>query len=164
MNEIFLFSLFLVLAIALVVFALLVVKQKSLVYSALSLGLLGMVNAGIFAMLGYTFIALFHLAVYIGAAVIFILFAVTMFREAPEIELSTKILALIAIPLIALALIYIYLPFSDISFTTKYFTYRGLSLLFIEKYSFPLIVTALALVTTLIEAITLARKEVEEVA
>ena len=162
MNEIILLSSFSVLAIALVVFATLVVGQRSLVYSALSLGLLGMANAGLFAFLGYTLIAVFHLAVYIGAAVIFILFSVTMFRDIPDVEVSSKILAAITIPLISLILIYIYLPHFNAPLASQDFKYQELSSLFVGRYWFPLIVTGLALVTTLIEGITLARMEVEE--
>lgn len=162
MNELILIGSFSLLAASLVVFAILVVKAKSLVYAALSLGFLGMANAGIFVLLGYLFIALFHLAVYIGAAVIFILFSATLFKEVPDVELPTKVLAIIVIPLIVLVLIFVYLPFNNIEFVMRYFTYKGLSTLFVEKYWFPLIVTALALVTTLIEAVTLARKEVKE--
>lgn len=162
MNELILLISFSILGIALVVFAASVVGQRSLVYSALSLGLLGMANAGLFALLGYAFIAVFHLAVYIGAAVIFILFSVTMFREIPDIEVSTKILTVITVPLIALILIYIYLPYLNVTFKSQYFIYKEISLLFVTRYWFPLVITGLALVTTLIEGITLARMEVEE--
>ena len=111
------------LAIALIVFAVLVVGQKSLIYSAMSLGLLGMANAGLFAFLGYTLIAVFHLVVYIGAAVIFIMFSVTMFREVPDIEVSSKILKAITVPLIAIILIYIYSPYLNETFKLQYFAY-----------------------------------------
>jgi NADH:ubiquinone oxidoreductase subunit 6 (subunit J) len=162
MNEIILLSSFSALAIALVVFAAMVVGKKSLVYSALSLGLLGMANAGLFAFLGYTLIAVFHLAVYIGAAVIFTLFSVAMFRDIPDVEGSSKILAAITISFITLILIYIYLPHFNIPLASQDFKYQELSSLFVGRYWFPLIVTGLALVTTLIEGITLARMEVEE--
>lgn len=162
MNELILSTSFLILAIALIAFAASVVGHRSLVYSALSLGLLGMANAGLFALLGYAFIAVFHLAVYIGAAVIFILFSVTMFKEIPDIEVSTKILTIITVPLISLMLVYIYAPYLNVTFKSQYIVYKEISLLFVSKYWFPLVVTGLALVTTLIEGITLARMEVEE--
>ncbi len=85
-----------------------------------------------------------------------------MFRNIPDIEVSTKILAAITIPLIALILIYIYLPYFDKTFTSQYFQFKEISSLFAGRYWFPLVVTGLALVTTLIEGITLARREVEE--
>lgn len=162
MNELILLGAFSSLAIALIVFAVLVVGQKSLIYSAMSLGLLGMANAGLFAFLGYTLIAVFHLAVYIGAAVIFIMFSVTMFREVPDIEVSSKILAAITVPLITIILIYIYSPYLNETFKLQYFAYKEISSLFLTRYWFPLVITGLALVTTLIEGITLARMEVDE--
>lgn len=163
MNELIALGSFSLLALASVIFAFLVVEQKSLVYSALCLGLLGIVNAGLFALLGYLIIALFHLIVYVGAAVTFILFSVTMFKEVPDVETRMKALTLLMIPLVAIALFYIFRPYSNVAFAPKYFAYGEISSLFVKKYWFPLIVTALTLVTTLIEAITLARREEESV-
>lgn len=162
MNELILLSSFAALAISSVIFAAFVVWQKSLVYSALSLGFFGMINAGLFAFLGYTIIAVFHLSVYVGAAVIFILFSVTMFRDIPDIEVPVKIIAALTIALTFLILAYIFLPYFHETFSSQYFSYQEISSLFVVRYWFPLLVTGLALVTTLIEGITLARMEVKE--
>ena len=153
---------FALLSISAIVFSFLVVEHKSLVYAAVCLGFLGITNAALFSMLGFTFIALFHLAVYVGAAVIFILFSVTMFKEAPTIERRIKVMALTVIPLIALSMVIVYLPYLHKPLSLHEASYRIFSELFIEKYWMPVIVTAIALVTTLIEAITLARRELEK--
>lgn len=61
--------------------ALLVVQSRSLVYSAAFLGFLGLANASIFALLGYGLVAIIHVVVYVGAAALFIVMAVTMMKE-----------------------------------------------------------------------------------
>jgi len=141
-----------------VVAAALVVWHKSIVYSAFFLSILGVGNAILFMMLGFPIIALFHLAVYVGAAVTFILFSVVMLKEAPVVELPTKTLAVIAAVVLALLLIKVFSVFTaEPSF---FLNYRDLTTLLVTKYWFALIIAAIALVTTLIEAITLARREV----
>jgi len=156
MIDIIVFAILGTLAIA---FSLLVVEHRSLVYGAISLGFLGIVNAALFALIGFTFIALFHLAVYVGAGVIFILFSVTMFREAPTVEIRVKRIALVIVTLIAISLAAIFWPYSNISVVAQSISYRELSKVFTEDYWFPFLVTTIALVTTLIEGITLARRE-----
>ena len=150
---------FLVLAAVSVLSAILVVEHKSLIYSALFLGILGMANAALFVLLGFSFVALFFVAVYIGAAVTFILFSVTMFQEAPKVERSVRIIALVSVILTAilLALVFVF-RFTD-GIQPVYISYRDLASLLTEKYSFALIIAALTLVTTLIEGITIARRE-----
>lgn len=157
MIDIIVFAILGTLAIA---FSLLVVEHRSLVYGAISLGFLGIVNAALFALIGFTFIALFHLAVYVGAGVIFILFSVTMFRMVPTVEIRVKRIALVIVTLIAISLAAIFWSYSNISVVAPIdFSYRELSEVFTRDYWFPFLVTAIALVTTLIEGITLARRE-----
>lgn len=141
-----------------IIAAALIVQHKSIVYSAFFLSVLGTGNAILFSLLGFPIIALFHLSVYVGAAVTFILFSVVMLKEAPVVEPPTKALAVIAAGLMALIIMKVFSAFSvEPSFLLNY---RDLTALLVTKYWFALIVAALALVTTLIEAITLARKEV----
>lgn len=152
---------FSILGISMVVFSILVVFHPSLVYGAISLGFLGMMNAGLFILLGFTFVGLFYLLVYVGAAVVFILFAVTMFRAVPSVEFRAKSLAVIIASLLALSLALVFWSYYGVSVSPQSFSLQDLSNMFVENYWFPLLVTALALVTTLIEGITLARREIE---
>lgn len=156
MIDLIVFSMLGTLTIA---FSILVVEHDSLVYGAVSLGFLGIVNAAMFSLLGFTFIALFHLTVYVGAGVIFILFSVTMFRGAPTVEPKVKMVALAIVPLMAISLAVIFWSYSSIPVAADGLSYTELSRTFTEQYWFPFLVTAVALVTTLIEGITLARKE-----
>jgi NADH-quinone oxidoreductase subunit J len=151
--------LFFFLAAVAVASAILVVEHKSLIYSALFLAILGIANAALFVLLGFGFIALFFTSVYIGAAVTFILFSVTMFEEAPKVETPVRIIALISVILVAVLLA---LGFG-LHFTSgvqpSYIGFRDLAALLTEKYGFALVIAALTLITTLIEAITIARRE-----
>lgn len=149
-------------SIALIVSSILVIKHKSIVYSAFFLSITGMSNAVLFALLGYPFISLFHLAVYVGAAVTFILFTVVMFREVGKVEASAVGLSLIASILIALALIRIFVEGWSSPLKVVSVSYVDMAIVMLRTYWFPVLIATIALVTTLIEAITLARREVEK--
>ncbi|MCC6029094.1 MAG: NADH-quinone oxidoreductase subunit J [Candidatus Korarchaeum sp.] len=136
----------------------LIVFHRSIVYSAFFLSMLGIANSILFTLLGFPIIALFHLVVYVGAAVTFILFSLVMMREAPTVEPGIRALAVASIVLMILVLSSILMvPIGRPSF---YLEFRGLTSLLIERYWLALLIATLALVTTLIEAITLARREV----
>ncbi len=136
-----------------------VIWHKSIVYAAFFLSMLGVGNAILMTLLGYPIIALFHLVVYVGAAVTFILFSVVMLREAPLVELKERYLAFIALALLIIILLYVFRGYMA-THTSSYVSYKEITALLVEKYWFALVIAAIALVTTLIEAITLARKEV----
>jgi len=55
-----------------------VVRGRDLVYSSAALALLGLFNAAMAAIMGYTIVAAFLVVVYVGAAVMFIIIAVSM--------------------------------------------------------------------------------------
>ena len=148
-------------SIALVVASALVIKHRSLVYAAFFLSIAGMANAVLFALLGYTFIALFHIAVYVGAAVTFILFSITMFKDVGPVEPRARGLAALSTILICLALIGLFYSGWNIPLEVKPIPYMEMASYFLTSYWFTIIVATIALVTTLIEAITLARREVE---
>ena len=154
--------LFIILAAASVASAILVVEHKSLTYSATFLALLGLSNAALFVLLGFTFIAVFFVSVYVGAAVTFILFSVTMFEEAPKVETPVRIIAFVSVALVAALLAAGFsLHFTGVAQLSPA-SFRELAALLTEKYGFALIIAALTLITTLIEAITIARKEEAE--
>ena len=75
--------------------AVLVVQSRSLVYSAAFLGFLGLANASLFALLGYGLVAIIHVLVYVGAAVLFIVLAVTMMKE-PARQYTNLLLGLLS--------------------------------------------------------------------
>ncbi|MEM3371792.1 MAG: NADH-quinone oxidoreductase subunit J [Candidatus Korarchaeum sp.] len=149
---------FLISAMLALISSLLVVFHRSIVYSAFFLSMVGIANALLFSLLGFPIIALFHLIVYVGAAVTFILFSLVMMREVPTVEPGLKVAALSSLVLAILVLSRIFLSVS--AQPSFYLEYRELTSILVERYWFALIVASFALVTTLIEAITLARREV----
>jgi NADH-quinone oxidoreductase subunit J len=151
--------LFVILAAVAVVSAILVVEHKSLTYSAVFLAILGIANAALFVLLGFGFLSLFFISVYVGAAVTFILFSVTMFDEAPKVETPVRIIALISVVLVAVLLGLGFGLHLTGGVAPSYNSFRDLSSLLTEKYGFALVIAALTLITTLIEGITIARRE-----
>jgi len=157
--ELIVFSAF---SISAIVFSLLVVEHKSLVYSALSLAFLGISNAALFALLGFDYIALFQISVYVGAAVMFILFSATLFREIPPTEVPMRAAAIGIAILVIAAIAAIFLPYNEVVLSPVSIPWDkegGLARTLVQSYWFPFLVVALALITTLIEGITLARRE-----
>ncbi|RDD53930.1 MAG: NADH-quinone oxidoreductase subunit J [Candidatus Korarchaeota archaeon NZ13-K] len=145
-------------AVLILISSLLVIIHRSIVYAAFFLSIVGIANSLLFSLLGFPIIALFHLIVYVGAAVTFILFSLVMMREVPTVEPGLKLVAFSSLLLAALVLSRIFLYVS--AQPSFYLDYRGLTSILVERYWFALVVASLALVTTLIEAITLARREV----
>lgn len=153
---------FMLLASIAVIAAFFVVEHKSIVYSAFFLGILGMANAALFTLIGYNFIALFFVSVYLGAAVSFIVFSASMFEEAPPVERPIRLITIISVIITAVILIGVFSQFFTGGIQPSYINYRDLAVLLTDKYGFALIIATLTLVTTLIEAITIARTEETE--
>ena len=118
-----------------------------------------MANAALFTLLGFSFLALFFVSVYVGAAVTFIIFSVSMFEEAPSVERPVRIVALLSAGVAAVILAGVFAMYLTGGIQASYISYKDLASLLTEKYGFALLIAALTLVTTLIEAITIARKE-----
>ncbi|MEM1525288.1 MAG: NADH-quinone oxidoreductase subunit J [Nitrososphaerales archaeon] len=153
---------FIIFAIIAILSSIIVIEHKSLVYAASFLAILGISNAVLFILLGYTLVALFHLAVYVGAAVTFILFSITMLKEAPLTDIPTRVLAMIFTIFILATFTIILINGVYVNIPTPSFivSYKALANALITKFWFPLLIASLALIVTLIEAITLARREV----
>ncbi len=140
--------------------AILVVSHRSLVYAAFFLDVLGTANAIFFALLGYPLVAVFQLTVYVGSAVTFILFSVVMLKEVPETTVPIKEFALFTAILIIATLLVTFQQFSGILPQTEVIDMGKLTELVVDRYWFALLLSILSMATTLIEAITLARREV----
>jgi NADH-quinone oxidoreductase subunit J len=154
---------FAIIAVITLISAVMVIEHKSLVYAAIFLAILGISNAVLFALLGFIFVALFHLAVYVGAAVVFIIFSITMLKESPLMSIPTRALGLIFTTTMVIIVSIMVLNTDillNIQVPTLVASYRMLANIIVSKYWFHLIIAAVALSVTLIEAITLARREV----
>ena len=153
---------FFIASIGALVSALLVVEHKSIVYASFFLALLGTSNAALFVLLGYPIVSIFHLAVYVGAAVTFILFSVVLLKEAPLVEPIARGVAVITALEVLLLFSVGFKPLLESEPVQGIISLKEVSEVLVDKYSFALIIAALALATTMIEGITLARREVSE--
>jgi len=141
-------------------FGIAAVKARDSVYAALSLAFVGSSVAGLMALLGFGYLAAFHLMIYVGAAVIFITFTVLMLREPPAEFREIRALGLLNALLLGLAL---YLAANSVT-TRETALYESLSeaaSLIFDKYWFPFLVLVYSLATVIIEAMVIARGEKE---
>ncbi len=136
-----------------------VIRSRSMVYSALFLGMVGAFNAALFAELGFTAVAVFQLAVYVGAAVTFIIFSVVMMREAPPVEAEARGAAVFTAILIFASLALLFRPEGSLSLASGAIPISEMASAMTERYWFALLVAAAALAATMIEALALARRE-----
>ncbi len=150
------------------VFGFLVVKSRSLVYSAVYLALAALFAAGIMALLGYTLVAIFQAAVYVGAAVLFIIISVTLLGEPIKPEhryyntaVITGVMSLIALALLTYKVLHV---LEGQEQTTPKPSLEDILSLIHTKYYFAVIIAFIAFGALLIEAVVLAKRDKGEIA
>lgn len=92
-------------ALVALVSAALAVKVKEDFYSAILLGVTGLGVAALIGLLGHVFLAVFHVAVYVGATVMFVIFGVILVGRGAGSEKRMNTLALAVSALLAAALL-----------------------------------------------------------
>jgi NADH:ubiquinone oxidoreductase subunit 6 (subunit J) len=85
-----------------------------------------------------------------------------MFEEVPPVERRVRFVAIFAVLLAFVLIVGVFGTYFAGTVQPSYVDYRALATLLTERYWFALLVAGLTLVTTLIEAITLARIERRE--
>ncbi len=158
--QIILFAFFGVMSIA---FGIYIVRAKNVFYGAVSLAFLGVSIAALIALEApttYGIYSVFHILLYVGATVTFLAISLVMFKDL-EIKIvgrSISVLAGVAVALLFLIVIYLSLPqVSIVALKPVNFTTLADDLL--ATYWFPIVILIIALLTTLIEAIALARRD-----
>ncbi|MCY0858923.1 MAG: NADH-quinone oxidoreductase subunit J [Sulfolobaceae archaeon] len=143
--------------------AIIMVTQKDVYYSAIALAPLGFSVAGIIAVLApqtYGIYSAFHILLYIGAAVVFLGVSLVMFRGIfiKERKVNWAIpVATLSFIIIVISLI---LPLSEISYgTVRSVSLEELGNIILLNYWFPIFILIVGLVTTLVEALALARRD-----
>jgi len=147
---------FATLSITAVLFALIAVKTKDSVYAAISLGFVGSSVAGMIALIGFGYLAVFHLIIYVGAAVTFMTFSVLMLKEKPGTIRGIWPLALLNSVLLGVV---VFLVTSRIPLSSPK-ALPGIvevAETLLVKYWFPMLLTILSLATVIIEGIVIAR-------
>lgn len=155
-----LFLIFSVLSIASAIF---IVTSRNVFYAAVTLAFLGISVAALIAIMApdsYSLYSAFHLLLYVGAAVVFLAISLVMFRAlevkqvnirwAPIMAILSSI-AIFAVVVLSLTSINVAIPQPlDLS---------HLGEIILTNYWFPAIILVIGLLTTLIEAIALARRD-----
>ncbi|MEB3788138.1 MAG: NADH-quinone oxidoreductase subunit J [Desulfurococcales archaeon] len=147
------------LAAGLIVLSYMIVRARDLVYASGALALLGLVNALLIALLGYTLVAAFLVVVYVGAAVMFIIVAVSMLGGGGE-EDWNPLPGSLAAPAVAVTLLMIlagvaaYKAYAPPGAVQASIVAEKL----VTTYMPALLVIFVALAATIIEAFAIARR------
>ncbi len=134
------------------------VTAKRTIYAAFWLSVVGVGIATFMSILGFTYLGIFHLLIYVGAAVSFLAFTVLMVEAEQEPPPSHSIYK--AMLAIAIAIVLIY----PVLLTTPRFVERvTIDLRFFvntlsERFEYPVVITLVALAAVLIEAVAIARR------
>ena len=162
-QGIYLFLVFLFSAFS-IASALYIVRQKVVFYSAVALAFLGFSVAALIALLSpqaYGIYSVFHLLLYVGATVTFLAITLVLFRgiEAKPQATPGVVSGIVIAVLVGLATVFLLSPYLSGSFTPpKPLDLTALANELLEQYWFPIVVLIVGLLTTVIEAIALARR------
>ncbi|AAY81623.1 NADH-quinone oxidoreductase subunit J [Sulfolobus acidocaldarius] len=143
--------------------SLLIVRQKNVFYSAVALGLLGVSVAVIIALLNpiaYSFYSALHLILYVGSAIVFLSVSLVVFRglEVKERRVAwASILGFITALVVFFAFILTFVENTPTPLQAQVFTLSTFANTLLSDYWFPILILVIALATTLIEALSLAR-------
>lgn len=156
------YALFIIFGAMAVASAAIIVTQKDIYYSAVALAPLGFSIAGIIAILApqaYGIYSAFHILLYVGAAVVFLGVSLVMFRgifiKEKRVPWAIAIASL-SFVIIVLSLV---IPLSQITYSTVgTVSIEKLGNLILVDYWFPIFILIVGLVTTLVEALALARR------
>jgi len=136
-------------------------KTRSLVYAAYALALIGLFNAGLFALLGFVLVAAVQVVIYVGAAILFIILSYSLIGEVP---IEVQPLRRVALPAVLLFIAFFLFVHQVVSVLPAQTTIVSLpSSLIVDKlvseYTGALIVLFLVAGTSAIEAIVIAKRE-----
>ncbi|NPA04714.1 MAG: NADH-quinone oxidoreductase subunit J [Crenarchaeota archaeon] len=136
-----------------------IIAARRTFYSVFWLAGVGLAVAGFMALLGFTYLAAFHLIVYVGAAASFIAFTLLMLGEEAEageeahdprkLGLAVLLAAILWFPVAHVVLRHPPLPGSV--------EWRSVASMLTERLWLPLLITVVGLSAALVEAITLTR-------
>jgi len=128
-------------------------------YTVFWLAGIAVVTAGFMALLGFTYLAVFHFVIYVGTAVSFIAFTMLMMGEIKEKErrIDTKIL--LASLLIAIVLWYpLWLHMKGLKPLTIEISWKKVAYMYSTSFWLASLMVLITLAATLVEVVTLARR------
>ncbi len=135
-----------------------VIAARRTIYSAFWLAVVGVATAAFMALLGFTYIAVFHLLIYVGASVSFLAFTVLMVepeQEPPPAHSLARALLAAAVGAVFAAPLALLMPFGVTRVTVSLGQFVDM---LATRFDYPVIVTLIALAAVLIEAVAVARR------
>ena len=144
--------------------AIFIVRQKNIFYSSIGLAFLGISVAVLIALINpsaYAFYSAFHFLLYVGSAVVFLSISLLIFKTLTVKEINVPWAGVTAVVTGAMLFLIIVVTFNNITpvSTNVTFSLQTFANTFLEKYWFPTLIIIIALLTTMIEALSLARGE-----
>ncbi|MBW9141060.1 MAG: NADH-quinone oxidoreductase subunit J [Candidatus Aramenus sp.] len=154
------FAFFSVVAMASAIF---IVRARNVFYSAIALAFLGVSVAILIADISpeaYSIYSAFHLLLYVGATVVFLSISLVMFKGIDVKEGRIPWSGLLSVIATAVIFIVILVTVGNLpSISPKTVDLQSLAVEILQGYWFPAIILVIGLLTTVIEAISLARRE-----
>ena len=152
-------STFFIASISAIAFALIAIKVKDSVYAAISLGILGASIAVIISLLGFGYIAIFQLLIYVGATVTFVVFTVLTLGKVIGTLRNLKGMAIVNAIILGILVFLLSISVKRSANVSKVTSLIEIANTIISKYSFALMLIIISLVLLMIEGITLTRGE-----
>lgn len=152
-----LYNLYMVLiALFTVTAAILSVRSEEDVYSAILLGMVGLGVAAFMAMLGYGILSIFHILVYVGATVTFVVFSVLLIGRSAGMERRLYFPAVLSGVVLGLAYFVSMYSLSTAAVPPVSIDLRQLSEEIFGRHFLSLIFLTFALASVMIEGILIA--------
>ena len=144
-----------------VLLGLLLAISRRTFYSTLLLALIGAVTASAMALLGFTYLAALHLALYVGATVTFLLLTMAAIGEdAREVSVRHSgwaVLAAVLLTALLVAPVAAMLSFVEVRPVPPE-TWSALASTVFTRYWFVVLVTLIAIASILVEVVAVARR------
>ncbi|AWR97624.1 NADH-quinone oxidoreductase subunit J [Acidianus sulfidivorans JP7] len=158
--DLILFLFFSIISISSAIF---IVTSKNVFYAAVTLAFLGISIAVLIALIApnsYSIYSAFHLLLYVGATVVFLSVSLVMFRGLNVKQINVPWASFLAIIATGAIFVVVVLSLTTIKVSLpSSLNLQELANTILSQYWFPAIVLVIGLLTTLIEAITLARRD-----
>ncbi|EZQ06982.1 MULTISPECIES: NADH-quinone oxidoreductase subunit J [Acidianus] len=156
-------TLFSIFAISSVAASIFIVSSKNVFYSAISLAILGISIAADIALLdpsSYSIYSVFHVLLYVGATVVFLSVSLVMFRGLDVREVRISWAPVVSLIVVAFVFVAVLASLSNVPpVEPKPVNLVVLAQDVLNTYWFPAFILIVGLLTTLVEAIALARRE-----
>ncbi len=158
-----LYTFYLIIAAAFTIAAaLLALVSKEDVYAALSLGLVGIGVAALVALLGYGILSVFHILVYVGATVTFVVFSVLLIGRGVGWEKRLFTTGVMTAVLIAVSYFISMYALSSSQMRVISLSLSEVGGELFSKHTLSLVFLAFALASVMIEGMLIASRKGEE--